>query len=73
MRDKRTPKDVCGEANSTTDSENSYGDKIRGELQSETSCYINFQVKLSKENNYLDGLVFFFGSCVLTLTYSEFT
>ena len=41
---------------STTDSENSYGGKIRGELQSETSFKINFQVKLSKENNYLDGL-----------------
>ena len=27
-------------------------------LQSETSFWINFQVKLSKEKNHLDGLVF---------------
>ena len=44
---------------STTDSEN-YGGKMRGVggLQSETSFWINFQLKLSKEKNHLDGLVF---------------
>ena len=29
-----------------------------GGLQSETSFWINFQVKLSKEKNHLDGLAF---------------
>ena len=45
---------------STTDSEN-YGGKMGGGgggLQSETSFGINFQLKLSKEKNHLDGLVF---------------
>ena len=45
---------------STTDSEN-YGGKMGGGgggLQSETSFWINFQLKLSKEKNHLDGLVF---------------
>ena len=46
---------------STTDSEN-YGGKMGGGggggLQSETNFWINFQLKLSKEKNHLDGLVF---------------